>query len=422
MQQLSVETIKDDDSDVVILSPTGSGKTLAYLLPLTELINKEDNGIQAVVVVPGRELAIQSYNVLKSMSCGVRGMALYGGYPAMDEHRAMKKNFPQIIFSTPGRLNDHIDKQNIDTSSIRYLIIDEFDKCLALGFSDEMKAIISKLATVSRHILLSATEEETIPQYVGIDNVKIINFNDTSENVSDRVRLYKVTSPDKDKLETLQHLLCTFGDQSSIVFLNYRESVERVSNYLSSLGFSLSAYHGGMDQKMREESIYKFANGSTNVLVCTDLASRGIDIPNVENIIHYHLPENEEAFIHRTGRTARWNNSGLTFFILSPEEQIPSYIRIKTNEYLIQDKTLKPAEPRMITIYIGKGKKDKVSKGDIVGFLCIKGGLTGQDIGKIDIYDRYAYVAITRKKINSLMHNVIGEKIKGIKTTVEKAF
>ena len=422
MQKSSIEAIENNDGDVVILSPTGSGKTLAYMLPLIEQIESENNDVQAVVIVPSRELAIQSADVLKSMHCGIRGMALYGGTPTMDEHRAIRKSLPQIIFATPGRLNDHIDKENIDVIGINYIIIDEFDKCLALGFSEEMKAAVNKLKAVQRRILLSATEEETIPQYVGMDNVHIINYKDSDSPVHKRITIYKVLSKDKDKLDALQRLLRSFGSESTIVFLGFRESVERTAEYLSSLGFTVSAYHGGMEQKVREEAIYKFANGSSNILVSTDLASRGLDIPDIENIVHYHLPENEEAYIHRTGRTARWDTEGRTFFILSEDEQMPPYIGETVEEYVIPTDLPKPTVPRMSTIYIGKGKKDKIRKSDVLGFLCRKGGLKGTEIGRIDVYDRYAYAAIAIEKLNSLLRNVTGEKIKGYKTIVEKAF
>ena len=440
MQQHAAEAILGSDGDVVLLSPTGTGKTLAYLLPLVQSLtpNPSSNGEgdlvapQALVITPGRELALQSDNVLKSMGCGLRSMACYGGRPTMDEHRVLKEVRPHIIFGTPGRLNDHLDKENIARYGIRWLVIDEFDKCLEMGFHAEMQKLIKSLPGLKRRILLSATNAEQIPQFVNMAKKgTLIDFLPEEEQTSERVTLYEVRSPQKDKLETLRQLLLGFGDASSIVFLNYRNAVERVSDYLKEQGFTISCFHGGLDQRQREDQLYRFSNGSANVLVATDLASRGLDIPDIQNIIHYHLPESEDGYIHRVGRTARWDASGRTFFILNSEESIPEFIidhsPLNIEHYEPTQKMVNgqwsmvnvPA-PKMSTLYIGKGKKDKISKGDIVGFLCKIGGLEPTDIGRIDVKDRYAYVAIRREKVKQTLHLVQGQKIKGIKTIVEE--
>lgn len=419
MQQSVGHAILQTDSDIVLLSPTGSGKTLAYLLPLVQMLHSDNSDVQAVVLVPGRELALQSHTVFGDMHCGLRSCCCYGGRPTMDEHRVIKEVKPQVIFATPGRLNDHLDKGNIDSVSIKYLIIDEFDKCLEMGFRDEMSQIITKLYNLQRHILLSATDAEEIPNFVRMGQTEKLNFLDDSEQVPNRVTLYQVNSPDKDKLEILNSLLCSLGEQSSIVFLNFRESVDRTNEYLVKHGFFTSSFHGGMEQPDRESALYKFSNGSANVFVSTDLASRGLDIPDIDNVIHYHLPLNEDGYIHRVGRTARWEAQGRAFFILAPGEQIPEYIKGTPEEYQMPAERKKPAQPRMATIYIGKGKKDKISKMDIVGFLCKKGGLNSDEIGRIDVKERYAYAAIARSKINQLLKLVRGEKIKGIRTIVE---
>ena len=440
MQQHAAEAILGSDGDVVLLSPTGTGKTLAYLLPLVQLINDQssmtnDQWPMALVITPGRELALQSAQVLKSMGCGLRGMSVYGGRAAMDEHRVLRDVKPQIVFGTPGRLNDHLDKDNISRYGIRYLIIDEFDKCLEMGFQAEMEKLIKNLPGLQRRILLSATNAEEIPQFVNMSKKgTLIDFLPEDEQTSERITLYEVHSPQKDKLDTLRQLLLSFGNESSIVFLNYRESVERVDNYLREQGFVTSRFHGGLEQRQREDALYRFSNGSANVLVSTDLASRGLDIPDIQNIIHYHLPESEDGYIHRVGRTARWDKQGRAFFILGPEEQIPEFV-IDHSPLNIEhyEPTLKmvngqssmvnnltPALPKMATLYIGKGKKDKISKGDIVGFLCKSGGLRSDEIGRIDVKDRYAYVAVKREKVRQVLRETRGEKIKGIKTIVEE--
>ena len=420
MQKEATQAVLRTNDDVVILSPTGSGKTLAYLLPLVQLIDASVPTVQAVVIVPGRELALQSATVLKDMGCGLRACACYGGRAAMDEHRVLRQVQPHIVFATPGRLLDHIEKENILTTGIRYLVIDEFDKCLEMGFLNEMNAIINRLSNVQRRILISATDAESIPHFVNMGRTTRMDYLIEEEQVSDRVNVYQVISPVKDKLETLRNLLCELGEESSIVFLNYRESVERVADYLQEQGFTLSYFHGGLEQRQREDAWYKFSNAAANVLVSTDLASRGLDIPSINNIIHYHLPESEQGYIHRVGRTARWDKLGKTFFILNQEESIPDYIDAEPTLHTIPTDLPAPPKPKMVTLYIGKGKKDKLSKGDIVGFLCKKGGLKGTEIGRISVEDRFTYVAIDRAQLRSVLRNVQGEKIKGVKTIIEE--
>lgn len=420
MQEETMHAVLHGNKDVVVLSPTGSGKTLAYLMPLVQLIDPKVDEPQLVVVTPGRELALQSTEVLKSMGTGLRTMACYGGCAAMDEHRVMNKVLPQVIFGTPGRLTDHLDKGNFSAEHVKYLVIDEFDKCLEMGFQDEMGRLIASLPYLERHFLLSATEAEEIPRFVHMGRVETIDYRMDEEQVPERIRIYQVKSPQKDKLETLAQLLLSLGDESSIVFLNYRDSVERTNEFLRSRGFATSAFHGGLEQHEREDALYKFSNGSANIFVSTDLGARGLDIPDIDNIIHYHLPECEDSYIHRVGRTARWEATGKAFFLLGPSEDIPSYVDAEVEDYEIPSDLPAPAKPRMATIYIGKGKKDKISKGDIVGYLCKIGQLQSSEIGKIDVKDRYAYVAVSRTKLKQVLKLTAGQKIKGIKTVIEE--
>jgi len=428
MQKEAQEAILHGRSNVVVLSPTGSGKTLAYLLPLVQLLDAAQDEVQALVVVPGRELALQSHTVLKSMGAGIRSQACYGGRAAMDEHRVMKEVRPQVVFGTPGRLNDHLEKGNISPYNVRYLVIDEFDKCLEMGFQAEMMRLVKRLPGLKRRFLLSATDAEQIPSFVEMGRTERLDYLAEEEQVAERVAVYEVKSPVKDKLATLNGLLRSLGDTQSIVFLNYRDSVERVDDYLRRQGFTTSALHGGLEQKQREDALYKFSNGSANVLVSTDLASRGLDIPDIANIIHYHLPQTEQELVHRVGRTARWDATGNTYFIVGPEEALPSFLPHQgKNAASETDGVITGVEqsenavpvPRMATIYIGKGKKDKISKGDIVGFLCKKGGLEPQDVGRIDVMDRYAYAAVARPKLQQVLRLTKGEKIKGIRTVIE---
>ena len=424
MQEQTISAIANGSNDVVVLSPTGTGKTLAYLLPLVDRMLS--NGIQdtsrlsLVVVVPTRELALQSLQVFKSMGTSLRAMALYGGRPTMDEHIKLRTVMPHVVFATPGRLNDHIAKDNISVADIQTLVIDEFDKCLEMGFQNEMNVLLGSLVELKQRILLSATHSEGIPYFVRMSHTKTVDFRQEEQQTSSRLDIYKVESQTKDKLPTLSSLLLSFGQQSTVVFLNHRDAVERTAQYLMQQGFVVSIMHGGLEQRQREDALYKFANGSATVLVATDLASRGLDIPDIKNIVHYHLPETSSNYIHRVGRTARWNSTGRSFFLLNPEEDIPEYVEGEVKDYIPAETNTTPPQPKMVTLYIGKGKKDKLSKGDIVGFLCKIGGLQSSEIGIITVKERYTYVAISLQRLRQVLVKTKGQKIKGMKTIVEE--
>lgn len=420
MQQTAVDAYREG-GDLVLLSPTGSGKTLAYLLPLVSSLKPGQQGVQAVILVPSRELALQIEQVFKSMNTEFKIMSCYGGRPAMDEHRTMKGICPSVIVGTPGRMNDHLEKQNFDASTVKLLVIDEFDKCLEFGFQEEMSDVISKLPKLRCRFLLSATDAEEIPHFTGLNRTVKLNFLDPDGGVSERLHLYKVISPVKDKLETLYKLLCCLGNQSTLVFCNHRESVDRVGKYLHSMKVYCETFHGGMEQDDRERALYKFRNGSCHIFISTDLAARGLDIPDIKNVVHYHLPVAEDGFIHRNGRTARWEADGSSYIILHSEEQLPSYIKEEPEEYLLPAVLPKPVLPDFVTLYIGKGKKDKINKIDIVGFLSKKGNLSKEDIGRVDVKDHYAFAAVSRSKYKQVLKLVQNEKIKGVKALIELA-
>ena len=426
MQEATAVAFREKE-DVVLLSPTGSGKTLAYLLPLVEWLDalpgEQRGDVKAVVLVPSRELALQTEQVMKQMKCPHRVMSCYGGRPAMEEHRTMKQLCPEVIVATPGRMNDHLHKQNFHADTVELLVIDEFDKSLELGFQEEMAEVIAQLPSLKKRVLLSATEADAIPDFVGqhLAEQHYIRLDYlTEEKVSDRLALQRVDSPEKDKLETLFRLLCTLGSSSTLVFVNYRESVERVVAYLRSKKFPCDAFHGGMEQPLREKALYKFRNGSCPVLVSTDLAARGLDIAHVDHVVHYHLPVNEEAFTHRNGRTARWQSIGTSYLILHAEEHLPDYVPQDIPVFEVKEGMTVP-KSRWTTLYIGRGKKDKVNKIDIVGFLYKKGGLVRDDVGSVDVMEHHAFVAVRREKVKQLLALVQGEKLKGQKTLVEEA-
>ena len=420
MQQESLE-VSTEDKDVILLSPTGSGKTLAFLLPM--LLNlKPDNGtVQSLILAPSRELALQINAVFQQMGTKYKSCCCYGGHPISEEKKSILGNKPAVIIGTPGRITDHLSKGNFDPTTIHTLIIDEFDKSLELGFHDEMAVIIEQLPNLKKRFLLSATDAEEIPEFTGVNGAIKLDYLDPNQSHSSRLKLMKVTSPAKDKIETLYNLLCTLGNTSSIVFCNHRDAVDRVNKLLLDKKLETDKFHGGMEQPARERALYKFRNGSSHILVSTDLAARGLDIPEIEHVIHYHFPINEEAFTHRNGRTARWDATGTSYVILNTEEKIPEYIPNDIEEYDIPEVVSRPPKSKWVTLYIGKGKKDKLSRMDIAGFLYKKGKLTKEDVGSIDLKEHYAFVAVKRSKVKQLLNLIRGEKIKGMKTLIEEA-
>lgn len=418
MQRASLQAF-GEGGDLVLLSPTGSGKTLAYLLPLVSFLKSGVKGVQAVVLVPSRELALQIEQVFRQMGTPFKVMSCYGGRPTMDEHRTMNSLLPSVIIGTPGRMNDHLQKANFDASTVRMLVIDEFDKCLEFGFQEEMASVLGQLPCVERRLLLSATDAEEIPRFAGMNRIHKLDF--LHAGIGSRLHIYKVESPVKDKLETLYKLLCCLGDESTLVFCNHRESAERIGTYLRGMKVYAEVYHGGMEQEERERALYKFRNGSCPVLVSTDLAARGLDIPEIRNVVHYHLPVSADGFVHRNGRTARWEAEGNAYVILYSEEQLPGYLDGEMEMFEFPQRLPEPALPRFVTLYIGKGKKDKVNKVDIVGFLSKKANLGRDDIGKVDVKERHAYAAIARNKCKQTLNLIQNEKIKGVKALIELA-
>lgn len=423
MQQ-EMWAVGEKNNDMILLSPTGSGKTLAYMFPLCRHINIDSEKLQVVVVMPSRELAQQSEEVLKSLRLPIRCMSVYGGRPAMEEHRRLREIKPQVLFATPGRLLDHIEKENISLAAVNMVVVDEFDKSLELGFSREMEGLAVRLPRKGvKRVYLSATDvtgETVFQSFVGGNKLHRLDYSATHE-IGNRCSLYEVSSPRKDKLQTLGELLTFIGGRPTIVFVGHRESVGRIAGYLDDLGFYVESYHGGLDQEQRERSLYKFRSGSSNILVSTDLAARGLDIPEVESVIHYHLPLTEDVFTHRCGRATRWENVGESYLLRGPEETLPAFLPIveKIQELPTE---IKPTAPIWTTLYIGRGKKEKLSKVDIVGLLCKKGGLRSEEIGKIDVKEHKSYVAVVRKKVRSLLNNIKGEKIKGMKTLIEEMY
>ena len=419
MQLASIEAIGKHDN-VLLLSATGSGKTLAYLLPLLKRIDPANTNTQAIIIVPSRELALQIESVFKSMGTHLKITCCYGGHLRETEENNLKQP-PALLIGTPGRLADHIRRGNITIDAIETLVLDEFDKSLELGFKDEMTFIINALRSIKKRILTSATEALEIPAFIGMDEtVKLDFLNDADEDTGLTVKT--LLSDGKDKLETLFRLICMLGNRSTIIFCNHRESVERTSNWLKEKDILNVFYHGALEQQERDAALCKFRNGTVNVLVTTDLASRGLDIANIRYIIHYHLPGSEDIFTHRNGRTARMDASGTAILILSPEEKLPEYITTAVEKIELPAAITLPEKPQWSTLFLAAGKKDKVNKMDIVGFLSKKGQLKKEDIGLIEVKDFFSFVAVKKIKIGETLRLIKEQKIKNkkVKITVAK--
>jgi len=419
MQHAAINTVREND-EIILLSATGSGKTLAFLIPVLQSLDPSVKLVQALILVPSRELALQIEDVLKKIQSGYKITSCYGGHKREIEENNLVQP-PAIIIATPGRMADHIRRKNVDMAAIHFLVLDEFDKSLELGFLEEMDFIINSIPAAKKRMLTSATFAVEIPAFVKMKNAVSLNFLSADSNKPVALSVRTVHSPENDKLETLFKLICYLKNTSTIIFCNHREAVERTSHYLSDKGIVNVFYHGGMEQHEREVALVKFKNTSSDILVTTDLASRGLDIANIRSIIHYHLPANEDAFIHRNGRTARMEATGNVYIIINPEEETPAYLGSDAEELIITGEQTLPEKPKWSTLFIAAGKKDKINKIDVVGFLSNKGNLKKDEIGLVDIKDFAAFAAVRKSKIGNVVELVKNEKIKNKKVKVAVA-
>lgn len=424
LNEMQLASIKanDESDNVLLLSSTGSGKTIAFLLPVIQRLNPAVKTVQALILAPSRELALQIDDVFKKMGSGYKVTCCYGGHKREIEENNLVQP-PAVIIGTAGRIADHIRRNNFSVDTINTLVLDEFDKSLELGFKEEMEFIIGALPAVKKRILTSATNAPFIPGFVGFANPVKVEFLSpvVEKEPVDELLVMKVLSPEKDKVETLFKLICQAGNKSIIVFCNHRESVERTSELLKEKGIVNVFYHGGMEQYERESAMCKFKNGTANVLITTDLASRGLDIPNIKYIIHFHLPPTPDVYTHRNGRTARMMAGGKAVLLLSPDEKLPEYITEDVTELTLYDEVELPEKPKWATLFIAAGKKDKINKIDIVGFLSKTGNLKQEDIGLIEVKDFSSFVAVRKLKVTALMEKIKDEKIKGKKIKIAVA-
>ena len=418
MQVTAHETILKE-ANILLLSPTGSGKTLAFLLPIFELLDPEIKATQCLILVPSRELGLQIEQVWKKMGTDFKVNVCYGGHAIETEIKNLS-NPPAVLIGTPGRIADHLERGTFDTTAIVTLVLDEFDKSLQLGFHEEMSFIISKLNHLNKRILVSATSGIEIPKYTKVIRPMVLDFiPEQSEN--QQLSTVMVVSKEKDKISCLFHLICSLKSEAALIFCNHRDAAERISDTLNEKGIFATYYHGGMDQDERERALIQFRNGSVTYLITTDLAARGLDIPDMKHVIHYHLPSKEEEFTHRNGRTARMLSSGTAYVLVHESEKKLDYIDYNMKVFSVESNVKLPKPPEFQTIYISGGKKNKLNKIDIVGFFSQKGKLEKGDLGLIEVKDFISFAAVKSKKVPELLRLIRDEKMKGKKYKIEVA-
>lgn len=410
--QLAAQKAIESSNEIILLSPTGTGKTLAFLLPLIQQLDVTCEEIQLVIIVPSRELAIQIEQVMREMGTGFKVNAVYGGR-AGSKDRIEIKHRPAVLVGTPGRVSDHLRRDAFDTSFIRTLVLDEFDKSLEIGFESEMKDILHLLPKVKRMLLTSATQGVEIPRFVGLKSPVTVDF---LEDKITQLQIKKVLSPTKDKLETLVELISHLGNQNGIIFCNFKDSIQRVSECLEEHGISHGIFSGGMEQTDRERSLIKFRNGTHQILLATDLAARGIDVPEIKFIIHYHLPLRSEEFIHRNGRTARMNSDGTAYVLHYERDSLPDFIGNLPIEKLTKSKLPSPSE--WSTLFVSGGRKDKISKGDVAGLFFKQGNLEKEQLGVIELKTDCAFVGVKTATLEKLLPKVNNMKLKEKKVRV----
>lgn len=405
-------------NNVVLHSPTGTGKTLAFLLPIISELDATNPEIQVLILVPSRELAIQIESVIRDMGSGYKANAIYGGRTGQKDKIDLVHP-PAILIGTPGRIADRLRRENFSANSIKTLILDEFDKSLEIGFEEDMKEIISSLPNLEKRILTSATKLAEIPRFVGMEDTVSIDYSDTGDS---QLKMEIILSSTKNKEESLLDLLDHIGDQPGIIFCNFKDTIQDVSDLLDQRGIKHGRFFGGMEQKDRERVLIKFRNGSYQLIIATDLAARGLDIPELRFIIHYQLPPRSEEFIHRNGRTARMNADGTAYILLYEKEKGPDYIRA-LNLPRIPSEELIPEDggksQSWTTLFISGGRKDKISKGDIAGLFFKQGGLERDEVGNIELKLDCAFVAVDSSKVDHLLSIVDNTRLKKKKVRIK---
>ena len=412
--QVEAQHAMYSQSEIILLSPTGTGKTLAFLLPIISMLDPKLDEIQAMILVPARELALQIEQVVREMGSGFKTNAVYGGRAGIKDRKDIKHP-PAILIGTPGRVADHIRRENISTKHIKMLVLDEFDKSLEVGFEKEMKEIYKALPdTLQKKILTSATANMNIPDFLELNNPHELNFLKAKRN---QLTVKVVESVNKDKLEALERILLSKNESSGIIFCNFKDTINFVSDYLNKKRISHGTFYGGLEQFERERALVQFRNGTHRVLVATDLAARGIDVPEMDFIVHYQLPFKKEEFTHRNGRTARMNSTGIAYVLKFQEEELPAFVEDAGMEMIETEN--QPVASSWKTIFISAGRKDKISKGDIAGHFFKQGELEKNELGLIEVKQDCSFVAVPRSKAYKLAKKLDNSRLKKRKVRIE---
>jgi len=430
-----------DLQDVAGQAPTGSGKTAAYGLAILAQVDPAAKAVQAIVLVPARELALQVRDALKGLgkylpAPGLRVAALYGGHAMRDEVQTLQQT-PHVVVATPGRLLDHLEKRNIIPNQLKVLVLDEADKLLDLKFQEEMATIISRLPRRRQTLLFSATMPDKVMGLVRdyltrprmLKAAGGLNGEITGDALPASLSLRgHVLNAVEEKPAALYHLLQQPGTGQTLIFANTRDKVEELAQFLRGRGVAAEVLHGKLPQPERDKALMKLRNNSAQALVATDVAARGIDVPALDTVIQYDLPHDAETFQHRAGRTARAGVAGTAHLLATPPEQ--TRVQSWPSAQAAQWARLKPAplppanaanklpRPETITLHVTAGKKHKVSAHDLVGAFVKVGGLEHHTVGRIEVFDFYSYVAVPRKQAAELLEKLNGAKIKGVKVRV----
>ena len=419
MQQSFLETAALQ-KDVILHAPTGSGKTLAFLLGLLQQLHTTNTDTtQALILVPSRELALQIDQVFRSLKTGYKINCCYGGHPIAIELQNLQTP-PTILVGTPGRIADHLRRESITINNIRHLVLDEFDKSLELGFEKEMAAIITALPNIQQHFLTSATNAITLPTFVDLQHPTRLDFT-AQRPTQNGLGIKAILTKSEQRKEDFLQLVQWVGREATLIFCNQKATVEQVSQWLQKRNITHGTFHGDLEQKARELALIRLRNGSYNILITTDLAARGLDIPSIQHIIHYQLPHSEPEFIHRNGRTARMEATGTAYVLLEEDKPWRNYLD-DSLEYIELPQQVAPlTQPTWATLYISAGKKDKVNKFDLVGALFKKGQLKKEELGLVVVKEHHAYAAVKRSCVQQVIQALHKKRIKKQQVVVELA-
>lgn len=418
IQRLALPSILEG-KDVIGQSKTGSGKTAAFGLGVLNSINPRFHGVQTLILCPTRELADQVANDLRTLARvipNVKILTLCGGTPLAPQ-RASLEYGAHIVVGTPGRIEDHLSRSNLDLSQAETFVLDEADRMLDMGFQPAIEAIINHLPKSRQTLLFSATfpdSIETMSRRI-MNNPLTVKVESSHAQTSIEQLFYKVD----DRMGALRDLLLHFRPTSSVIFCNTKKETQEICDELNRFGFSCIALHGDLDQKNREKALVQFSNKSVSIMVATDVAARGLDIDALDAVINYQLAHDPEVHVHRVGRTGRASNKGKAISLFTDKEQykverLYDALSLKSQEKALPTpKSQTVFKPEFSTVQIDGGKKQKLRAGDILGALTRSDQINGSDIGKINIFDFTSFVGVKRKVVNQALEIINQGKMKG---------